>query len=183
MIRISKLLTISRIYAETLFSISQNYRNKELDLWINLIRKMEILLTNPDVRIMLLNPILNSYQKIDLLSYLIKVTLPDQLNNFISFLIKKKRIFLLSQINQQLQKLKDIHAGITRITVLSAFPLQDSEMNHLILKCENKFNLKIRSTFKIKKSLIGGIQILIKDQLLDFSIQSYLVSIYKYLKV
>jgi F-type H+-transporting ATPase subunit delta len=63
-------------------------------------------------------------------------------------------------------------SGIKKVTVVTAFKLEDKELKSLIKKLEKKHNTKLEPKVIVDPTLLGGVRIEIGDQVLDGSIRS-----------
>lgn len=105
-----------------------------------------------------------------------------QLLNFLSLLIDKQRFNLLPEIQSELKCIIDDLNNLVHAEVYSAVKLDDNTLNKIREKLEKNFfspNNKIEITSTIEKSLIGGIKIKLKDQVIDGSIKGKLEGLKK----
>ncbi|NYT65674.1 F0F1 ATP synthase subunit delta [Alcaligenaceae bacterium] len=169
----AELSTIARPYAEALFAAARDDQ-AGLASWSGLVSELAHVASHDDVREALTDPRLNMQQRIQLFESLVKTPLSAQARNFIELLISNDRILLLPQIAQQFEALKNQHEGTALAEITSAFPLTDQQLQELLLGLEKKFGLKLKPAVTVDSSLIGGVRVIVGDQVLDTSVQAQL---------
>lgn len=169
----AELSTIARPYAEALFAAARDDQ-AGLASWSGLVSELAYVASQDDVREALTDPRLNVPQRIQLFTSLIKTALSEQASNFIELLISNDRVLLLPQIAQQFEALKNQLEGTALAEVTSAYPLTDEQLQQLVSGLEKKFGLKLKPAVTIDSSLIGGVRVVVGDQVLDTSVQAQL---------
>ena len=170
----AELSTIARPYAEALFASARNDQASSLDAWSGLVSELAQIASQEDVREALTNPSLNAAQRTELFTGLVKSTLSTQARNFIELLVSNNRILLLPEIAQQFETLKNQHEGTALADIRSAFELSDDQVQQLVSGLEKKFGLKLKPAVTVDASLIGGVRVMVGDQVLDTSVQAQL---------
>ncbi|MCX5591189.1 F0F1 ATP synthase subunit delta [Alcaligenes endophyticus] len=171
----AELSTIARPYAEALFAAASNDKTA-LESWSALLSEMAQVAGLHDVREALNDPRLENRQRVELFSSLLKTSLDDKARNFIELLVENQRILLLPQIAEQFDLLKHQLEGTAEALIFSAFPLDDAQVNELLVGLEKKFGLKLKPNVTVDPSLIGGVRVVVGDQVLDTSVQARLAS-------
>jgi F-type H+-transporting ATPase subunit delta len=169
----AELSTIARPYAEALFALAKGDQ-AGLASWSGLVNELAQLASLDDVREALGDPRLSDEQRVELFSGLAKSSLPNQARNFIELLIENDRILLLPQIAQQFDLLKNQFEGTALAEITSAFELTDAQIQELLSGLEKKFGLKLKPSVTVDQSLIGGVRVVVGDQVLDTSVQAQL---------
>jgi F-type H+-transporting ATPase subunit delta len=169
----AELSTIARPYAEALFSVALDDQ-AGLASWSGLVSELAHVAAQDDVREALTDPRLNNAQRIDVFTGLVKAPLTDSARRFIELLVTNNRILLLPQIAEQFEILKNRHEGTELARIFSAFPLGDEQVQGLVAGLEKKFGLKLKPIVTVDDSLIGGVRVIVGDQVLDTSVQAQL---------
>lgn len=169
----AELSTIARPYAEALFATVRDDQ-AGLASWSSLVSELAHVAGQDDVREALTDPRLNVQQRIQLFESLIKAALSAQARNFIELLISNDRVLLLPQIAEQFEALKNQHEGTALAEITSAYPLTDEQLQQLVSGLEKKFGLKLKPAVTIDLTLIGGVRVVVGDQVLDTSVQAQL---------
>ena len=90
---------------------------------------------------------------------------------FLIVLLEKKRVGYLTQIVDEFIELVENEKGIERVQVTTARTLEESQKNQLIQKLAAKTGLKIVLEEKVDPAMIGGMIVVIEDQIIDGSVQ------------
>ena len=168
----AELSTIARPYAEALFASVRN--EASLEQWSALLSEMAQVAGHPEVIEALSTPGLSSSQRYELFTGLMKTPLSDKARNFLEMLIDNQRILLLPSIYEQFQVLKHQLEGTELARITSAYELSPEQLNDLIAALEKKFGLKLKPEVTVDAALIGGVRVLVGDQVLDTSVQAQL---------
>jgi F-type H+-transporting ATPase subunit delta len=169
----AELSTIARPYAEALFAAALEDQ-ADLASWSGLVNELAQVASHEDVREALTDPRLNDAQRIELFSGLIKTPLSATARNFIELLVSNNRVLVLPQIAAQFEELKNRHEGTALAQITSAFALSDAQVQDLLAGLEKKFGLKLKPAVTIDPALIGGVRVIVGDQVLDTSVQAQL---------
>ena len=169
----AELSTIARPYAEALFASAKGDQ-ASLASWSDLVNELAAVASLEDVRDALTDPRLSNEQRFELFCGLVKSALSDQARNFIELLVQNDRILLLPQIAEQFDLLKNQFEGSAVAQITSAYELSDAQVAELLAGLEKKFGLKLKPSVTIDASLIGGVRVVVGDQVLDTSVQDQL---------
>ena len=169
----AELSTIARPYAEALFAAVRD-DSQGLESWSALLSEMAQVAGLSDVSEALTTPALTNQQRLELFSGLIKTPLTDKARNFLELLVDNERLLLLPQIAEQFDLLKHKQEGTALARITSAFPLEDAVVDELVASLEKKFGLKLKPEVTVDADLIGGVRVMVGDQVLDTSVQARL---------
>jgi F-type H+-transporting ATPase subunit delta len=169
----AELSTIARPYAEAVFASARNDQSL-LASWSSLLAELAELASIDDVRAALTDPRLNAAQRIELFTGLVKSPLSHAARNFIQLLIENGRILVLPQVAEQFELLKNQLEGTALAEIYSAFPISDEQVQQLVAGLEKKFGLKLKPAVTVDPELIGGVRVVVGDQVLDTSVQAQL---------
>ena len=97
--------------------------------------------------------------------------------NFLLLLIEKDRIGFLKEKVVQLEKIYLEKQNMIIAQVKSVIPLSEYQANKLTENLEKKFNKKIILKQEIDKSIIGGLYVVVGDEVIDGSVKSQLQQI------
>lgn len=169
----AELSTIARPYAEALFAAALDDQ-ADLESWSSLVSELAAVASLDDVREALTDPRLNAAQRIELFSSLIKTPLSPWAHNFIGLLVDNNRVLVLPEIAQEFETLKNRREGSALAQITSAFELSEEQVRDLVSGLEKKFGLKLKPSIAVDRSLIGGVRVVVGDQVLDTSVQARL---------
>lgn len=102
--------------------------------------------------------------------------------NFLRLLVEKERIAQLSGILDHYDRLADEISNVTRASIESARPLDQSSVKKVVSALENITTGDVRAEVVLDESLIGGIRVRIGDLVLDGSVKSQLAGLTESLK-
>lgn len=120
------------------------------------------------------SPIIPEYKKKEIFKEVYKDMISELTLRFLLLLADKNREELILSIKSEFFKLYNKEYNRQPVTVYSAHELSDDLMKLLIGKLENMTQKKILPTFKIDKTLKGGIKIKIDDVIYDASLENQL---------
>jgi F-type H+-transporting ATPase subunit delta len=89
-------------------------------------------------------------------------------------LVDNGRLTLLPEIGAQFHALKNAQEGAADAEISSAFELSDTQVRELIAALEKKFGRKLNPSVSIDKDLIGGVRVVVGDEVLDTSVRARL---------
>lgn len=167
----AELATIARPYAEALFRVAQSGK---LAAWADLVAEMAHVAEHPDVKAFAQNPIVSTQQLTDTFLAALKLPVNDEAKNFIGVLAKNGRLTLLPEIAAQFHVLKNAHEGSADVAIASAFALTDAQLSELVATLEKKFGRKLLPSVTVDSGLIGGVRVVVGDEVLDTSVRAKL---------
>ena len=168
----AELITVARPYAEAVYSLAAEQQSQAK--WSDALAWLAAMVTNPDVAQVVTNP-KHTAQEVEAL--LLDV-LGDRGNNdikqFVVTLIENRRLTLLPEIADQFEQLKARSEGVVDAIVESAFPMDEAQKADLIAALTNKYGKTVRIEVREVAELIGGVRILIGDDVIDASVSGKL---------
>lgn len=167
----AELATVARPYAEALFRVAQT---GDLAAWSGLVSELGNIGVNSDVQAFARNPNVTSAQVNDTFAALVKSPLGAEAKNFIAMLIENRRVSLLPEIAAQFAVLKNAQEGAADASIISAFDMSSAQVSDLVATLEKKFGRKLNPTVTVDPSLIGGVRVVVGDEVLDTSVRAKL---------
>jgi F-type H+-transporting ATPase subunit delta len=167
----AELATIARPYAEALYRVA---KDGNLPAWSDLVSEMAQVAAHPDVQALAHNPNVSDQQVVDTFLSLLKSPLNAEAENFISMLIHNGRIPLLPEIGAQFHALKNADEGAADAEIYTAFELSNAQLAELVATLEKKFGRKLNPSVTVSSSLIGGVRVVVGDEVLDTSVRAKL---------
>jgi F-type H+-transporting ATPase subunit delta len=166
----AELATIARPYAEALFKAARADL-AAADAWLQPLAQVA---ENAQLQDFAANPNVSGVQVFDMLSGVAKVTLPEQGKNFLQTVIDNGRMSALPEIAAQFRALKNAQSGSSDAIVQSAFPIEGAALADVSALLEKRFGRKLNATVQLMPELIGGIRVVVGDEVLDTSVKSRL---------
>ena len=99
---------------------------------------------------------------------------PKAIRSLLGLLLERERIALFPQVADAYAELVERRAGIVKGRVTTATQLSANEREDLVRRLERSSGKKIRATFAVDASLIGGAMIQVGDRLIDSSLKAQL---------
>ena len=171
----AELATVARPYAEALFRVALA-GNESINLaqWSDLMSEMAQVGDHPEVQAFARNPNVSDADVASAILALIKSPYGNEAKNFLAMLIENGRVSLLPEIGAQFHALKNAHDQAADADVFSAFELTATQLTDLTFTLEKKFGRKLKPTVTVDSSLIGGVRVVVGDQVLDTSVRAKL---------
>ncbi|VTU16059.1 F-type ATPase subunit delta [Variovorax sp. PBL-H6] len=166
----AELATIARPYAEALFKASSS------DLagtgaWLD---RVAAIAANPELQQFADNPKATPEQVLDVIVSANGAALPPAANNFMMALLENGRFTALQEIARQFRALANAQSGSSDAVVYSAFPIEAGALNGVAAALEKRFGRKLQIAVEQDPSLIGGIRVVVGDEVLDTSVKARL---------
>ncbi len=102
---------------------------------------------------------------------------PDAVRWLMVLLLESDRIALVPQIALAFGDLVDRRAGIAKARITTAVPLDQPAGRELVRRLERTSGLRLRATFAVDPTLIGGAKVQIGDHLIDSSVHAKLTAL------
>ena len=166
----AELATIARPYAEALFKAS----GADLSSAAAWLDELTAIASNAQLQQYAANPGVTSKQTFDVMVGVAKTKLPAAAENFLKAVIDNGRISVLPEIAQQFRALKNAQSGSSDATVFSAFALDGAALADLLATLEKRFGKKLNLTVELQSDLIGGVRVVVGDEVLDTSVKARL---------
>lgn len=167
----AEIATIARPYAEALFRVAQG---GNLQTWSDLVSEMAQVAAVPELNALAANPRVTDAQVSETFMSVLKSPLDAEAKNFINALIENGRLSALPEIGVQFQILKNAQQGSADAEIVSAFALTDAQVAELVDSLQKKFGRKLNPTVTVDQSLIGGVRVVVGDEVLDTSVRAKL---------
>jgi F-type H+-transporting ATPase subunit delta len=167
----AELATIARPYAEALFRVA---KSGNLAQWSDAVSEMAQLAAHPEVKAFISNPKISKQQIAETFLSLLKTGAGPEVKNFVGMLVENDRLILLPEIAEQFHALKNAQEGAADAEITSAFALSDAQVKDLVATLEKKFGRKLNPSVTVDNALIGGVRVVVGDQVLDTSVRAKL---------
>jgi F-type H+-transporting ATPase subunit delta len=91
-------------------------------------------------------------------------------------LIENSRIGVLPEVRDLFVELKHEREGVVDAEIASAFPLDDTQLTALVSDLEARFKRKVQPQVAIDQDLIGGVKVVVGDEVIDGSVRGKLAA-------
>jgi F-type H+-transporting ATPase subunit delta len=162
----AELATIARPYAEALFKSGGDAAAAEQ------VQALGRIARDPGLRQWADNPKVKDGEVYDLVAGL--VSLAPAVQNFLRTVIANGRLAALPEIAQQFHALVNAKSGVSDALIQSAFPIADGQLPDVVKSLEQRFARKLNAKVEVAPELIGGIRVVVGDEVLDTSVKARL---------
>jgi len=167
----AEIATVARPYAEALFRVAKQGNTAA---WTEVISELAQLGSHPDVLAYAANPNVAAADVAGALVSLLKSPVTPEVNNLVAMLVQNARVALLPEIAAQYEVLKNADEGAADASISSAFEISAQQVSDLVASLEKKFGRKLNPTVTVDPSLIGGVRVVVGDEVLDTSVRAKL---------
>ena len=166
----AELATIARPYAEALYKACASDLGGTA-VWLD---ELAVIAANLQLQQFAGNPGVSSEQTFELISGVVQTKLPEAAKNFLRVVIDNGRISVLPEIANQFRSLKNTQSGSSDATVYSAFALDGAALADLATALDKRFGRKLNLKVELEPALIGGVRVVVGDEVLDTSVKARL---------
>lgn len=168
--------TVARPYAKALFELAKE--NKQVKQWFEGLSLLAQIISQPEMESFIGRVDLDVTQKVqDLLELLgnIEATQNENFKNFLTVLTEEKRLEVLPEIFTQYQKMILEKEHTKQAIIYTAYDIaSEGQRAKIINDLEQHFQVSLQADFQTDANLIGGIKVVLGDQVLDLSVQGKL---------
>jgi F-type H+-transporting ATPase subunit delta len=166
----AELATIARPYAEALFQSSKGDLNGTSQ-WLD---SLAAVAGNQQLQQYAGNPKVTDREVFDLVTGVVREPLPAAAQNFLRMVIENGRLVALPEVAAQFRAMKNAQSGASDAVIYSAFPIPAAQLGDVAQTLERRFGRKLNVTVQEDPSLIGGIRVVVGDEVLDTSVKARL---------
>lgn len=164
---------VSLQYAKSLYDLS-----KDLDQDLNDLEVLKSCISNSNELVkVLMHPSISKEEKKELFKNLLSGKVEDYFLYFIYVLVDNERILELENIYDTLKMLVDEKKNILHCEVVSKYPLDKNIKEDLIKYLSQKYQKEIKLKETINDELIGGIKVIVQNEVIDYTIDSTLTNL------
>ena len=164
----AELATIARPYAQALFDASAG----KLDETAQWVGQLAAVAGNAELLQVADSPKVQGSQLFELIAGLLPAALPEAGKNFLRLVLDNGRLAALPEIASQFESLKNAATGAADAVIYSAFPMEGAELADLMALLEKRFGTKLQPTVVVDQELIGGVRVVVGDEVLDTSVKA-----------
>jgi F-type H+-transporting ATPase subunit delta len=120
------------------------------------------------------DPKVTHAQVLDLIAQVGPKSLPAAAVNLLAILVDNGRLAVLPEIARHFHVLVDALTGVRQAVVHSAFPIEGAALDDLTKVIEKRFGSKLTVQVALEPELIGGVRVVVGDEVLDTSVKARL---------
>jgi F-type H+-transporting ATPase subunit delta len=167
----AELATLARPYAEALFQVAEKGDLKQASAELD---ALAAIAANPQLRQFADAPKAGAEQVFDVITSVARVPLGDASKNLLRAVIDNGRLAVLPEIAAQFHALVSERSGVSDAVVYSAFPIEPAALADVVASLEARFKRKLNASVQLQPELIGGIRVVVGDEVLDTSVKARL---------
>ncbi len=164
--------TIARPYSQAAFELAQE--EDRLHDWAAMLQLLGMVVSNPAMASAIKNPRLEREKLAGIVIEICRDRLTETFRNFVRLLAYTGRLHLAPQIQELFEKKRTDAEGIARVTVTSAYPLEDDQEEKIRKIMAKRTGKKVEIDTRVDESLIGGVVIRAGDSVIDASLRGRL---------
>ena len=167
----AELATIARPYAEALFKATSPQDAAGV---VEQVNELASIAADASLRQFADNPKARTDQVFELVSSATRRAQREGTKNLLRMLIENGRLAALPEIAAQFQARVNSRSGISDATIYSAFPIDEAQLSGVVATLEQRFARKLNASVQLAPELIGGIRVVVGDEVLDTSVKARL---------
>ena len=166
----AELATIARPYAEALFQSA----GPNASALAGPLQSIADVAAHAQIRQFADNPTADAVQVFDLVTGVAGGTLDSKVANLLRAVIENGRLQALPEIAAQFHALVNAAGGVSDALIESAYPIDAVQLAEVSAVLEKRFGRKLNPTVALVPELIGGIRVVVGDEVLDTSVKARL---------
>ena len=166
----AEIATIARPYAEALFKAA----GTQASALSAEVGALAAVAADEQLRQYADNPKTSTEQVIGVVLGVVDQPLSGAAQNFLRAVLDNGRLAALPEISAQFHALVNAHSGVSDALIESAFPIEAAQLPEVVAALEQRFARKLNARVKVRAELIGGIRVVVGDEVLDTSVKARL---------
>jgi len=164
----AEIATIARPYAEALFQVAKDQN------WGQQLDALAQVAQDADLRQFADHPKAEAQQVVAVMTAAARQDLAVGVQNFLRTVVENGRLAALPEIVAQYHALANAASGVSDAQIYSAFDIGDAQLAELKLTLERRFGRKLDTHVQLEPGLIGGVRVVVGDEVLDTSVKARL---------
>jgi F-type H+-transporting ATPase subunit delta len=168
----AELATIARPYAEALYQVA---RKHDVKAWAQQLDALALVAGDAELRQFADSPKATSEQVFSVTTAAAaKQPLLEGVQNFLREVIANGKLAALPAMVEQFHALANAAEGVADAQIFSAYPIDAAQLAEVVASLEKRFGRKLEAHVSLEPSLIGGIRVVVGDEVLDTSVKARL---------
>jgi F-type H+-transporting ATPase subunit delta len=166
----AEIATIARPYAEALFKAAGD----QAAAMAAEVAAIAAVASEPQLRQFAENPRTTAEQVQEIVLSVLGQPVSAQAGNFLRAVLDNGRLAALTEIAAQFQALVDARSGVSQARIESAYPIEAGQLADVVATLEGRFGRRLEASVVVRPELIGGIRVVVGDEVLDTSVKARL---------
>lgn len=167
----AEIATIARPYAEALFQVA---KSQDPAAWGRQLDALAQVAQDADLRQFADHPKAQAEQVVAVMTAAAKQTLAAGVQNFLQTVVENGRLAALPEIVAQYHVLANAASGVSDAQIYSAYEISSEQLADLKATLEKRFGRKLEAHVQLEPGLIGGVRVVVGDEVLDTSVKARL---------
>lgn len=167
----AELATIARPYAEALYQAAQKH---DVRAWAEQLDVLALVASDAQLCQFADSPTATSAQVFAVTTAAVKMPLAEGVQNLLRVVIDNRRLKALPTVIEQFHALVNAAGGVADAQIYSAYPIDATQLAEVVGTLEKRFGRKLEAHVTLEPSLIGGIRVVVGDEVLDTSVKARL---------
>lgn len=160
----------ARRYARAVFELASE--EKRIDEWLEQIQALRVVMTQPDIEAVLVNPTIPNEERMKLI--VAGDGLTAEAVNLARLLIESDRVGEIGGVVEEFETLADQAAGRVRATVTTAVALDAQDRDRVGRELSKRLGKDVRMSVVVDPRIVGGLKLQYGDRIVDASIATRL---------
>ncbi len=172
----AEIITIARPYAKAAFAYARDQAPEKgaLAQWSSMLALAAAVVADEHMAAFLSRPQLTAAKQAEAVIAVCGDKLNEAGKNFVRQLCGNRRIFALSAISEQFDRMVAELQKLGEVTVTSAYPMGDAQTAKLTASLQRRFAQDVRVSVDVDPALMGGIVVHFGDLVIDASVRGRL---------
>ena len=170
----AEIATIARPYAEALYKAVKASAGADAASASGWLDELAAIAGNPQLLAFSDSPKATADQVLGLITGVAKTAMPEMARNFLRTVVENGRLNALPEIAIQFRALKNAQSGSSDAVVFSAFPIAADALAEVKNSLEKRFGRSLNVSVALEPELIGGVRVVVGDEVLDTSVKARL---------
>jgi len=167
----AELATIARPYAEALFKAVLVSEKQSVASQLGELAQVA---ADPQLLALAGNPSATVDQVFDVAALSTYTVLGNPVRNLLRVVLENGRLAAVPEIAAQFKALVNAQSGSSDATIHSAFAIDDWALADVVATLERRFGRRLNARVVVEPELIGGIRVVVGDEVLDTSVKARL---------
>ncbi len=167
----AELATIARPYADAFYEVSCGGDLAQSAAELEAVARVA---ADPQLRRFADSPKAESQQVLDLIAGVSGIALSERTKNLLRTMVENGRLAALPEVATQFRAQVEAASGVSQAIVYSAFEIDAQQLAEVSQALEKRFGRKLKVEVEVEPALIGGVRVVVGDQVLDTSVRARL---------
>lgn len=167
----AEIATIARPYAEAFYEVVGQGDTSQATEQLAAVAAVA---ADPQLRQLADSPKTSPEQVYEVIAAVVKQPLSAPVANLLKAMIANGRLEAFPEVAKQVHALASARSGVSDAVVYSAFPIEPAQLAEVLGTLEKRFGRKLSGRVELEPALIGGIRVVVGDEVLDTSVKARL---------